>query len=133
MYVQETLVATVSVLAGLYGVMSLYRYLQHRKRQRSEGPVGYPFFGILSQIGNFNVIHKTLTAIGKRYGRFFQFKLLGKKVVVLRSVSIVQTAFDDTDLVDRKETFFQQYVFNGKGFAFANYKNYVPELRSVFQ
>jgi hypothetical protein len=133
MYVQETLVATVSVLAGFYGALTLYRYLKHRKQRRSEGPVGYPFFGILSQIGNFNVIHKTLTAIGQRYGRSFQFKLLGKKVVVLRSASIVQTAFNDADLVDRKETFFQQYVFNGKGFAFANYKNYVPELRSVFQ
>ncbi|XP_045175059.2 cytochrome P450 2J4-like isoform X3 [Mercenaria mercenaria] len=132
MYVQETLVATASVLAGFYGVLSLFRYLRRRRKQQSPGPVGYPFFGILSQIGNFNVIHKTLTAIGKRYGRFFQFKLVGKNVVVLRSASIVQTAFDDANLVDRKETFFQKYVFNGKGFAFANYKNYVPELRNVF-
>lgn len=132
MYIQETLMVLATILSCLYGISSLYRYLTHR-RLPSPGPVGYPYFGILSQIGNFNVIHKTLTALGRRYGRFFQFKILGKNIVVLRSASIVETAFEDSSLTDRKETFFQKFVFNGKGFAFANYKNYVPELREIFQ
>jgi len=71
--------------------------------------------------------------MGKSYGRYFQFKLLGRRVVVLRSASIVQQAFEDVTMYDRKETFFQNYVFEGKGFAFAKYSRSVPELRQLFQ
>lgn len=131
MFVQEVLMVLAVLLSGFYGITTFMRYIS-RRRRLSPGPVGYPFFGILSQIGNFNVIHKTLTKLGERYGRFFQFKIFGKKVVVLRSASVMQTALEDSSFMDRKETFFQKYVFNGKGFAFANYKNYVPELRHIF-
>lgn len=120
-----------SLLTGLVGLSFLLRYLD-RRRNVVPGPAGYPFIGILTKIGNFNVIHKTLTLIGQKYGRSFQFTLLGKQIVVLRSASIVETALENTGTTDRRETFFQKYVFNGFGFAFSNYKNYVPELRHVF-
>ncbi|KAH3848549.1 hypothetical protein DPMN_090916 [Dreissena polymorpha] len=78
-------------------------------------------------------VYKTLTSIGKRYGRTFQFKQLGKRVVVLRTASIVHTAFENVHFDDRKQPFLQKYILNNSGFAFADYKSYVPELRALFK
>lgn len=128
----EALVWTTSVLGVIYSTMVLLKYLD-RRRKRPPGPVGYPFIGIILDLLPMNSIHKALTSIGKSYGRHFQFNFLGKRVVVLRSASIIEQAFDDDTLDDRKETFFQKYVFDGKGFAFANYRSCVPELRQLFQ
>ncbi|KAL4218765.1 hypothetical protein ACF0H5_021352 [Mactra antiquata] len=133
-YDQSTLFIGIGVGITCLILALFLRYLRVKaKKKENNGPVGYPFIGILSQLGNFNVIHQTLTAIGKRYGRMFHFEVLGKKMVVLRTVSITEQALTDDRLTDRKETFFQRYIFNGKGFAFSNYANYVPELRELFQ
>lgn len=132
MTVTEALLWISACLTAICGVTTYVRYVG-RKRKRAPGPSGFPFLGILLELGPLNSLHKGLTSIGKSYGRYFQFKLLGKRVVVLRSASIVQQAFDNEDFDDRKETFFQKYVFEGKGFAFANYGRYVPELRELFQ
>lgn len=128
----ELLLWTGSILFTLYVVIVFIKQLEKR-RKLPPGPTGYPFLGLVGELLPLNSIHKALTAIGKSYGRHFQFNFLGKRVVVLRSASIVEKAFDDVTCDDRKETFFQNYVFNGKGFAFANYKKQVPELRALFQ
>ena len=112
--------------------LGIFRHLRRRSKW-SPGPSGYPFIGILSLLGGYNIIHKTLTSFGKVYGKICQFKVLGRRSVVLRSASVVETALQNINSTNRSEPFFQYYVFKGKDFAFADYSKRVPDLREVFQ
>ena len=108
-----------------------YASLKHRIR-RWPGPLGLPYIGVLLKAGNLNVFHQTLTRWNTKYGKMFRFKLLGRRSVVLRSVSVMERALDSQKMTGRKSPFFQKYVLNDKGFAFANYEGKVPKMRELF-
>ena len=108
-----------------------YTSLQRHIR-RWPGPLGLPFIGVLLKAGNLGVFHQTLTRWNKQYGKMFRFKLLGRRSIVLRSVSVVERALDNQRLTGRKSPFFQKYVFNDNSFAFASYEGKVPRLRELF-
>ena len=103
-----------------------------RHMRRWPGPLGLPFIGVLLRAGNLGVFHQTLTRWNKKYGKMFRFKLLGRRSIVLRSVSVMERALDNKRLTGRKSPFFQKYVFNDKSFAFANYEGQVPKMRHMF-
>ena len=97
------------------------------------GPSGYPVVGLLFRLLPLTQLHQAFDRVHRKYGRRFQVRLLGRKMVVLRSASVVEQAFDSAVLVGRKQPFLHTYVFEGKALAFSDYVATVPQLRAAIQ
>ncbi|EDO46605.1 predicted protein, partial [Nematostella vectensis] len=95
----------VLILIAIASLTSLHIWRQDKNAP--PGPPLYPFVGNFPQIGP--VLHKSLTSLGKQYGRgVFQVQLLGKRFVIIDNIKLARQVLlkkNGRDVADRTSAY----------------------------
>lgn len=127
---------TVRVMCKIgNSVLNMTRDLARRHR-RLPGPKGLPVLGNVLQMDMQRIQHQ-LTGWGDTFGKLFQINLLGKKVVVISDVTLLDKALSGYALCphlnDRSENITKHVYYGRKHIGLADLTPETVALRNILK
>ena len=107
-----------------------------RRRRPLPGPKGLPILGHILQL-NMSKVHIELTNWSKSFGNMFQLSLLGKKIVVISDMTLLEKAFAgqliSPHVNDRSENITKHIFHDRKHIGLANLTKETVALRTIMR